>query len=125
MLAPLTGGPYNTPVCNTGLSVAFALRHDYRFPVFSPVRYEVRLCDGYGTVTNLSNRGWRIYGNTPVAVGDVCSMKVRLTTRKWVSVSAGIVRWVRGEEWGIETVVMNEESMEQLNEYIQKRIKAL
>ena len=29
----------------------FALRHHYRFPVFSPVQYEVEIRDGYETVT--------------------------------------------------------------------------
>lgn len=62
--------------------------------------YEVLLHEGLrtgnGTVTNLSNRVWRIYGNVPVAVGDVCSLKVKLAVRKWVSVSAGIVRWAGG-----------------------------
>jgi hypothetical protein len=52
-------------------------------------------------------------------------MKVRLMVGNWVSVSAGIVRWVRGEECGIETLVMNDESQAQLNDYIQGRIKAL
>ncbi len=58
-------------------------------------------------------------------VGDVCSLNVRLAVRKWVSVSARIVRWVQGEECGIEAVAMNGESQERLNEYIQKRVKAL
>ncbi len=64
----------------------------------------------------MSTRGWRIYGNIPIQVGAVCSMKVGLAAKQWVSVSAGIVRWVRGHEYGIETIVMNDESTEQLNE---------
>lgn len=103
----------------------FTLRHHSRFPIFSPMRYEVRLRDGYGTVTNLSPRGWRIHGDVPMKLGDVCSMKIRLTARNWVAISAGIVRWVRGEEYGIETLVMTDESQEQLSDYIQERIKAL
>lgn len=35
-----------------------------------------------------------------------------------VAVSAGIVRWVRGGEYGIETLVMNETSRQHLAEYI-------
>ena len=105
--------------------MAFALRHHYRLPIFTPVWYEVRLRKGYGAVTNLSTRGWRIYGNVPVAVGDVCSLKVRLATKQWVSVSAGIVRWVQGQEYGIETIEMIDESQERLSIYIQERIKAL
>jgi hypothetical protein len=105
--------------------MSFVHRHYYRFPIFSPVKYEVRLRDGYGAVTNVSHRGWRIYGPVPVTVGDVCSLKVRLAATQWVLVSAGIVRWVRGAEAGIETVTMNDESQERLNDYIQERVKAL
>ena len=109
--------------------MAFAHRHHYRFPQFSPVRYEVLdragFRNGYGTVTNLSSRGWKISGNLTLQVGDVCSMKVRLSARKWVSILVGVVRWTRGEECGIETLVMNDESTEQLNEYIQERVNAL
>lgn len=103
----------------------FTLRHHSRFPIFTPVRYEVRLRDGYGTVTNFSPRGWRIHGNVPMQLGAVCSMKVRLDASNWVAISAGIVRWVRGGECGIETLVMNDESEEHLRDYIQERIKAL
>ena len=38
---------------------------------------------------------------------------------------AEVVRWVRGEEAGIETLVMNEESEARLNTYILERVKAL
>lgn len=105
--------------------MAYVLRPHRRFPIFSPIRYEIRLRDGYGTVTNLSPSGWRLHGNLPFQQGDVCSLKVRLPTKKWVSVAAGKVRWVRGEECSIETLVINDESQEQLNDYIQERIRAL
>jgi len=105
--------------------MAYVLRPYRRFPAFCPVRYENRFHSAHGTVTNLSPRGWRIHGDARLQAGDVCSMKVRLATGKWVSVSAGIVRWVRGEECGIETLVMNDESQVQLNDYIQARMKAL
>ncbi len=105
--------------------MAYVFRPYRRFPVFCPVRYEIRLRNGYGTVTNLSPRGWRIHGDVPLKPGDVCSMTVRLATRKWVSVSAGIVRWVRGGECGIETLAMNDASQEQLNDYIQERMRTV
>jgi hypothetical protein len=99
-------------------------RHYYRIPIFGPVRYEVQKRKGYGTVTNLSCRGWKIYGNMPLRAGDVCSLKVRLAATLWVSVLVGIVRWAQGEESGIETMVMNDESTERLNRYIAERMKA-
>jgi hypothetical protein len=43
---PPTIAPYWVPM-------AFAFRYHYRFLIFSPVRYEVRLRNGYGAVTNL------------------------------------------------------------------------
>ena len=110
------------------MPMAFAARHQ-RYPIFRPMRYEVLLPEGFrtghGTVTNLSTGGWRIYGNVPVSVGDVCSLKVRLSVSQWVFVTAGIVRWARGEEYGIETVSMNADSQARLNEYIQERVKAM
>ncbi|MGC4096530.1 MAG: hypothetical protein QM706_05385 [Nitrospira sp.] len=110
--------------------MAFAHRHHYRFPLFSPVRYEVLdragFRNGYGTVTNLSSRGWKIYGNLSLQAGDVCSMKVvRLLARKWNLYTRGGCAMDQGEECGIETLVMNDESTEQLNQYIQERVNAL
>lgn len=103
----------------------YVFRPHRRFPIFNPVRYEINHRDGYGTVMNLSSTGWRLHGNLPAKQGDVCSMKIRLSAGKWVAVAAGKIRWVRGEECGIETLVMNDESQGRLNDYIQERIKAL
>lgn len=105
--------------------MSFADRLHYRFPVFNPVRYENANRDGHGTVTNLSARGWRVHGNLPLQIGDLCTMKVRLAAGQWVAVVAGKVRWVRGEEYGIETLVMDDESQNRLNNYIRERIKTL
>ena len=66
-----------------------------------------------------------MYGEVPLHAGDVCSMKVRLSSRVWVSISVAIVCWTRDIESGIETFVMNHETMEQLNTYIQERTKTL
>lgn len=106
-------------------TMPFALRHHSRFPVFSPVRYERGDRDGVGTVTNISPLGWRISGSLSLMPGDVCALTVRLPTKRWVSVAAGKVRWVRGDECGIETLVMSDESHEILNAYLHERIKAL
>ncbi len=103
----------------------FAQRQHYRFPLFSPVRYESGTRSGSGAVTNVSSAGWRVFGTLPIQAGDVCSMKVRLTTGIWVSVALASVRWVRGDECGIETLAMNEESTERLTAFIETRIKAL
>ena len=110
--------------------MAFDQRHHDRFPIFAPVSYEVLdragFRKGYGTVTNLSVHGWKISGNMGLHAGEVCSMEIRLASKKWALISTGIVRWTRGEvsgafgEAGIETLVMTDTATRQLNEYIQK-----
>ena len=37
--------------------------------------------------------------------------------------AAGIVRWVRGEEYGVETLVMDDESREDMEQYICQRVE--
>lgn len=89
------------------------------------MKYESATREGYGTVMNVSSLGWQVSGSLLLAPGDVRSLKVRLTVREWVSMAAGKVRWVRGEDAGIETLVINEESEARLNAYILDRVKAL
>ena len=57
--------------------------------------------------------------------GDICSMTVMLSTNKHISVSAGIVRWVRGEDFGFEILVINGKAQAQLGQYIRARMMAL
>lgn len=103
-------------------------RHHDRVPIITPVSYVLDRAgcrNGHGTATNLSVRGLKITGNVLLHAGEVCSMEVRLPSRKWVSILVGVVRWTRGEEAGIEALVMNDEATKQLNEYIQQRVRVL
>ena len=85
----------------------FIIRPDRRFPVVCRVTYHAGLHQGHGTVWNFSLNGWRLSGDVPLRIGQTCSLSVTLANPKRVFVVAGIVRWVRGEEYGIETVVAN------------------
>lgn len=105
--------------------MALVLRPYRRFPVVSPVTYEHWFREGEGIVWNLSPTGWRLSGTLPLQLGDVCSLTVMLPTNKPVSVAAGIVRWARGEECGIETLVMHGEAQAWLGDYIRERMRAL
>ena len=53
----------------------------------------------------------------------MCSLTVKLTSQLRLYVAAGIVRWVRGEEYGVETLVMDDESREDLEQYICQRVE--
>ena len=86
--------------------------------------YQTGLFEGHGTVWNLSLTGWRFSGNLPLRIGEVCSLTVNLSIDQRVYVAAGIVRWVHGEEYGIETLVMDDESQEDLDEYLSQRLES-
>ena len=85
------------------VSKSFSIRPFRRFPVCCPVTYHAGLFEGQGTVWNLSLTGWRFSGDLPLRIGEVCSLTVNLPTHQCLYVAAGIVRWVRGEESGMET----------------------
>ena len=76
-------------------------------------------------IWNLSSTGWRLSGNLPLAIGDICSLSLTLPTNQPIAVLAGVVRWVRGEEFGIETLAMNKTVHARLSTYIEERIQAL
>jgi len=44
--------------------------------------------------------------------------EVNLPTHERVYGAAGIVRWVRGEEYGVETLVIDNESRDDVEEYL-------
>jgi|SRR5215831_10292382 len=85
----------------------FTIRPYRRFPVCYPVTYRAGLFEGSGTLWNISLSGWRLSGEVPMRVGQTRSLFVTLSNFKRVFVVAGIVRWVRGQEYGIERLVTN------------------
>jgi hypothetical protein len=54
---------------------------------------------------SLAHRMATLWEST-VERGDICSLTVLLIMNTLVSVSAAIVRWVRIEEFGLETLMM-------------------
>lgn len=100
----------------------FTIRPFRRVPICCPVTYQVEEFEGFGMVWNVSPMGWRFSGDLPLRLGEVCSLTVRLPTYRDVYVAAVIVRWVRGEEFGVETLVIDEQSREDLVEYFSEQI---
>ena len=64
--------------------MAFSIRPSRRFPVYCHVTYHAGLSEGNGTIWNVSLNG-----------------------QERVLIATGIVRWVRGDDYGIETHVAN------------------
>jgi hypothetical protein len=97
----------------------FLIRPSRRFPVCCPVTYHCGNFEAHGTVWNVSLTGWRFSGNLPLLLGDICSLTVNLPSESPIYVFAAMVWWVqRNEEYGVETLVMDEESQEDLERYI-------
>jgi hypothetical protein len=85
------------------------------------VTYHADPFQGQGTVWNFSLTGWKLSGDVPLRVGQTCSLTVNLPDQESIFVAAAIVRWVRGQEYGLETLEV-EEQMHNRLEHLIKRL---
>jgi hypothetical protein len=85
----------------------FIIRSYRRFPVQCPVSYNAGTSQGLGTVWNFSVNGWKLSGDVPLQVGQTCPLTVTLPNQESIFVDAAIVRWVRGQEYGLQTVTVD------------------
>ena len=99
----------------------FSLRPYRRSPVQCAVTYSAGLFQGHGTVWNFSLNGWKLSGDVPLRVGQTCSLTVNLPNQPSIVVAAAIVRWVRGQEYGVETLVVEKQTHSRL-EHLVKRL---
>ena len=101
--------------------MAFSIRPCRRSPTHCSVTYHGGPFQGEGTVWNLSLNGWKLSGDVPLRVGETCSLTVNLPNQESIFVAAAIVRWVRGQEYGLETLVVEKQMHGQL-EHLFKRL---
>jgi len=101
--------------------MSFTIRPVRRSPVQSSVTYYAGPFQGHGTVWNLSMNGWKLSGDVPLRVGHICSLFVHLPTEQSLVVAAAIVRWVQGEDYGLETLVVDKQTRSRL-EHLVKRL---
>jgi PilZ domain len=99
----------------------FTLRPCRRSPVQCSVTYHAGLFQGHGTVWNFSLNGWKLSGDLPLRVGETCSLTINLPNQESILVAAAIVRWVRGQEYGLETLVVETQTHSRL-EHLVKRL---
>ena len=98
----------------------FSMRPYRRFPICCPVTYHAGLCEGHGMVWNLSVNGWRLSGDVPLRVGQACPLTVNLPNQPSLFVAAGVVRWVRGQEYGLETLVADQQTQSRVEQVIKR-----
>lgn len=100
----------------------FTIRKFRRLPVHGSVIYHRGMAEGQGTVRNISLTGARLSGDFPLHLGETCSYAISLPHQQSVYVAAGIVRWKRGNEFGVESLVVDADSREEINRIISWRI---
>jgi hypothetical protein len=98
--------------------MSFSIRPDRRFPVCCPVTYHVGLREGHGLVWNLSVSGWRFSGDVPLRVGQTRPLTINLPDQHPLFVVAVTVRWVRGQEYGVETVVVEKQTQSRVEHWV-------
>ena len=77
------------------------------FPEQCAVSYNAGPSQGLGTVCNFSVNGWKLSGDVPLRVGQTCPLTVHVPNQLSLVVAGAIVRWVRGQEYGLETLVVD------------------
>lgn len=96
----------------------FTTRPSRRFPVCYPVTYRAGLCESHGIVWNLSVNGLRLSGDAPLRVGQTCAVTVNLPNQPSLIVAAAIVRWVRSQEYGLETLVLEKPTQSRVEQLV-------
>ena len=103
--------------------MAFTLRLYQRYPIHCSVTYNAGSLQGQGTVWNLSLSGWKLSGDLPLQVGQLCSLTVNLPNEESVVVAAAIVRWVRGQEYGLETLAVEKQAHSRMERVIKRLVQ--
>lgn len=97
----------------------FRLRSFRRFPVRCSLYYSSDEFQGTGTAWNLSLNGWRVDGTQPVEPGMVLTLCVFLPGQyPTVFIDRAIVRWSRGQEFGIEVGSIKADEQTRLEQFV-------
>ncbi len=101
----------------------FTIRTHRRLPVHCDVTYNAGSFRGHGKIWNLSLYGWKFSGDVPLQVGETCSLTVNLPFEESIVVAAAIVRWVRGQEFGLETVAIEKQTHSRVEHVIKRLVE--
>lgn len=96
------------------------MRSHPRVSVCAPVTYQAGKEEGEGTAWNISRSGCRFSGNFPLLEGACFSFTLSLSASERVYVAAAVVSWTDGTDYGVEFIIIDEESSETLTAYIER-----
>ncbi|MBS0169747.1 MAG: PilZ domain-containing protein [Nitrospira sp.] len=113
-LAPLA--PSRPPVA---VGTRFQVRSFRRFPIQCSIYYSCDQFHGSGMAWNLSLTGWRVDGTHPVEPGMLVTFCIFLPDQhSTVFVERAIVRWSRGQEFGIEVESIKADERARLEQFV-------
>ena len=101
------------------VATTFQLRSFRRFSIQCSVYYSSDALQGTGVAWNLSLNGWRIDGTHPVEPGTVVTLCVFLPDQHpTVFIDRAVVRWSRGQEFGIEVNEIKADEHARLEQFV-------
>jgi hypothetical protein len=103
--------------------MSFTLRPYRRFPVQCSVTYQAGPFQGQGTIWNLSCTGWRVSGDLLMLPGEFLSLIVTLPNTQCIEILLAVVRWSRGQEFAVETIIMKRHSDRRLQHYVNRLVQ--
>ena len=98
----------------------FSIRPYRRFPVQCVVTYQAGPFHGGGIVWNLSCSGWRLSGEVPMRPGETLSLTVTLPNEQCIQVPEAVVRWSRGQEFGVESLTIATHTQARFHHYVKR-----
>ena len=98
----------------------FVVRPYRRFAVQCPVIYSIGRFQGHGTIWNLSCTGCRLSGDLPMRAGETLSLTVTLPNKQRLEIPEALVRWSRGQEFAVESVVLDPPIDVRLQHYVRR-----
>ena len=97
----------------------FSIRSYSRFPIECPIYFLGDRFLGKGTVLDLSRVGWRVDGDQDVYAGSNLALRVYLPDQEFpVKIDRAAVRWSRGQQFGLEIMLMHPEDKARLKRFI-------
>jgi len=82
------------------------------------VTYHADLSEGRGIVWNMSVNWWRLSGDLPLRVGQTCPLTVHLPNQLSLFVAGAIVRWARGQEYGLEPLLADKQTQSRVEQLV-------
>jgi len=101
----------------------FSIRSFRRFPVHCAVTYSAGPFQGQGTVWNLSYTGWRLSDDLPMQPGERFSLTVTLPNEQQIKVPEAVVRWLRSQEFVVETAKKEQQTQAMVQHYMKRLVQ--